>query len=308
MRHPRKSDAARGLLSALRERAHAAPTLYDTLEVIPTASPETIHAAYRSLISRYHPDKAAALGPELQEIANARTKEINYAYDILSDAIRRASYDRELREARHDEELREASHDEELGDAESPPLPEQQSPAAQGVCTAPPEVREPRPELRWPRPDVHGPHRRRLRATLFAATAAIAALLTLTLAANIIFAVVDLFVTGHARLFPGSVNSIDANVSYSGLPYLLVMWVWLFLNFMFGLISYRLGVRVGQRTASGFDDPFAGTNDRLLLFLAFVCAVAGTELLFSAHTMPDILADMFVLGGAYTAERAIAWP
>jgi hypothetical protein len=83
------------------------------------------------------------------------------------------------------------------------------------------------------------------------------------------------------------------------------MWVWLFLNYMSGLISYRLGVRVGQRTAPGFDEPFAGTNDRLLLFLTFVCAVACVELLSSAHTMPDILADMFVLGGAYSAERAI---
>ncbi len=287
MRHPRKSDAASGPLPAPRERPRTAPTLYDTLEVIPTASPETIHAAYRSLISRYHPDKVAGLVPELQEIASARTKEINYAYDILGDAARRASYDEQLREA------------------ESPLLPERQSPPAQSVCAPPPEVREPQPELRWPRPDIRGPQRHRLRATLFAAVVGIAALLTLMLAANIIFAVVDFFVTGHAGLFQGSVNSIDANVSYSGAPYLLVMWVWLFLNYVFGLISYRLGVRIGQRTASGFDEPFFGTNDRLLLFLTFVCAVAGSELLFSTHTMPDISADMFILGGAYTAERAI---
>lgn len=287
MRHPRKSDVARGPLSMPREQSPLAHTLYDTLEVIPTASPETIHAAYRSLISRYHPDKAAGLGPELQAIANARTKEINYAYDILGDAARRASYDEELREA------------------ESPSLPEQHSPAAPSVCTAPPEVGEPRPELRWPRPEGYGPRRRRVRATLFAASAGIATLLTLTLAANVIFAVVDFFVTGHAGLFQSSVNSIDANVGYSGLPYLLVMWVWLFVNYMFGLIAYRVGVRVGQRSASDFDKTLAGTSDRLLLFLTFVCVVAGVELLSSAHTMPDILADMFVLGGAYTAERAI---
>jgi hypothetical protein len=287
MRHPRKSDTARGPLPAPREAPHAAPTLYDTLEVIPTASPETIHAAYRSLISRYHPDKAAGLGRELQAIANARTKEINYAYDILGDAVRRASYDKELREA------------------ESASLPEQHSPAAPSVCAVPSEVREPQSELRWPRPEAYGPRPRRLRATLFAATAGIATLLTLMLAANIIFAVVDFFATGHAGFFQGSVNSIDANVSYSGLPYLLVMWVWVFVNYMFGLISYRVGVRVGQRSASDFDEPLAGTSDRLLLFLTFVCVVAGSELLFSAHTMPDILADMFVLGGAYTAERTI---
>jgi hypothetical protein len=276
MRHPRKSDTARSPLS--RHQSHMPHTLYDTLEVIPTASPETIQAAYRSLISRYHPDRVAGLEPELQAAANARTKEINYAYDILGDASRRSSYDKELRDA----ESAPPSQETQLA---------QNSPAVQRVSAAPPETRPPQP--------------RRVRATLFAAIAGIAALLMLTLALNVLFGVVDFFVTGHARYFQGSVNSIETNVSFSGLPYLLVMWVWLFLNYMSGLISYRFGVRVGQRTASGFDDPFAGTNDRLLLFLTFVCAVACVELFFSAHTMPDILADMFVLGGAYGAERAI---
>jgi hypothetical protein len=279
MRHPRKSDTARIPLSTLRQQSHMPDTLYDALEVIPTASPETIQAAYRSLISRYHPDRVAGLEPELQAAANARTKQINYAYDVLGDARRRASYDKELRDAENAP----------LG--QEPQL-EQIPPAAQRVAAAPPEVQVPR--------------RHRVRATLFAAIAGIAALLTLILAANLLFGVIDFFVTGHARYFQGSVNSIETNVSFSGLPYLLVMWVWLFINYISGLISYRIGVRVGQRTASGFDDPFAGTNDRLFLFLTFVCAVACVELLSSAHTMPEILADMFVLGGAYSAERAIS--
>src|SRR5215470_4079368 len=98
-------------------------TLYDTLEVIPTASAETIHAAYRSLISRYHPDKVAGLGPELQAIANARPKEINHAYDTLRDPIRRASYDEELREA------------------ESPSFRGQDSVAAQYAAASQPDLR-----------------------------------------------------------------------------------------------------------------------------------------------------------------------
>jgi hypothetical protein len=278
MRHPRRSDTARSPLSTPRPQSQMPHTLYDTLEVIPTASPETIQAAYRSLIGRYHPDRVGGLEPELQAAANARTKEINYAYDILGDARRRASYDKELRDA----ETARPSQEAQLG---------QNSAAVQRVSAAPPEV--------------HRPQRRRVRATLFAAIAGIAVLLTFTLAVNVLFGVIDFFVTGHARYFQRSVNSIETNVSFSGFPYLLVMWVWLFINYMSGLISYRFGVRVGQRTASGFDDPFTGTNDRLLLFLAFVCAVAGVELLSSAHTMPAILADMFVLGGAYSAERAI---
>src|SRR5215831_21081008 len=97
MRHSREPDAARDRLSTPREQSHMPNTLYDTLEVIPTASPETIQAAYRSLITRYHPDKVAGLGPELQAAANARTKEINFAFDILNDAVSRARYDEELR-------------------------------------------------------------------------------------------------------------------------------------------------------------------------------------------------------------------
>jgi hypothetical protein len=277
MRHPRKSDTARGPLSPLRPQSHIAHTLYDTLEVIPTASPETIQAAYRSLIGRYHPDRVAGLRPELQAAANARTKEINYAYDVLGDAGRRASYDRQLRDAQN----APPSQQTELG---------LDAPAAQRVGVA---------------PEVQGPQRLRVRAICFAATAGIAALLTLTLAANVLFGVIEFVVTGHARYFHGSVNAIETNVRFSGFPYLLLMWIWLFLNYMSGLISYRLGVRIGQRAACGFDDPFAGANDRLVLFLTFVCAVACVELLSSAHTMPDILADMFVLGGAYGAERAI---
>src|SRR5262245_31776935 len=106
-----------------------ASTLYDTLEVIPTASPETIHAAYRSLISRYHPDKVAGLGPELVAVANARTKEINHAYDILGDPVRRAGYDEELR------------------DAESPSFRPPDFVAAQSTPATPPDLRA-TPDLR----------------------------------------------------------------------------------------------------------------------------------------------------------------
>jgi len=130
--------------------------------------------------------------------------------------------------------------------------------------------------------------------------------LTLPHAANAIFGIADFFVTGQARYFQGFVNSIDTNVRYSEAPYLLVLWGWLFVNYLFGLISYRLGVGVGQRIARGFGEPFAGTHIRLLLFLTFVVVIAGSEMLSSPHTMPNILADMFVLAGAYWAERGIA--
>ncbi len=73
-----------------------APTLYDVLEVSPIASPETIQAAYRSLVTRYHPDKVLGLSPRAQAAAAERAKAINAAYSVLKDPARRQRYDDEL--------------------------------------------------------------------------------------------------------------------------------------------------------------------------------------------------------------------
>ncbi len=251
-----------------------APTLYDTLEVIPTASPETIHAAYRSLISRNHPDKVAGLGPEIQAVANARTKEINHAFDILGDTARRASYDEKLREK--------------AGSA----LCGQDLAATRQASAGPPSA-----------DDSRG---RRLLATLVAALAGTAALMTLPQVAKIILNIINFLVTGHIGHFQDLEKAIDADDRFSGLAYLLVLWGWLFISYLSGLIAYRLGVSVGERISSGFGDLLGGSYVRIFLFLIFVCVVAGGELLFSTHTMTNILADMFVLAGAYRAERGFA--
>jgi DnaJ domain len=261
-----------------------ANTLYDILEVIPTASPETIHAAYRSLISRYHPDRMAGLGSEFQVIADARTKEINHAYDVLGDASRRAIYDEELR-----------------AQESLPPDPKAQVSGEKRAAVTH------RTSGAAPVNEVGGEKRGwRLLAALLAAFAGIALLLTLPAAANAIFGTVELSVTGHARYFQDFENPIDARGAYSGVGYLLILWGWLFVNYVFGLFSYRLAVRVGEEAASRAGESFAGTNDRLFLFLTFVCVIAGVELFLSAHTMGNMLTDMFLLAGAYLAERGFS--
>jgi DnaJ like chaperone protein len=53
---------------------------HEVLNVDPTASAEEIHAAYRRLISQYHPDKVEHLGPELKELAARKSQEITVAY------------------------------------------------------------------------------------------------------------------------------------------------------------------------------------------------------------------------------------
>lgn len=56
---------------------------YTVLGLAPGASSEEIQAAYRLQASRYHPDKVAHLGDEFRELAEAKFKKIQSAYDTL---------------------------------------------------------------------------------------------------------------------------------------------------------------------------------------------------------------------------------
>ena len=62
---------------------------YEVLGLTPQATDEEVKSAFRKLASRHHPDKnpGDAAAPE-------RFKEINAAYQILSDPQKRAAWDR----------------------------------------------------------------------------------------------------------------------------------------------------------------------------------------------------------------------
>ncbi len=62
-------------------------SLYETLEIPATASESEIKKAYRKLARKYHPD--VNKDPEAEE----KFKEINAAYEILSDKEKKSQYD-----------------------------------------------------------------------------------------------------------------------------------------------------------------------------------------------------------------------
>ena len=66
----------------------AEESYYELLQVTPTADLEIITAAYRALIRRHHPDRNPS------PTADATTKRLNEAWEILSDPAKRAEYDR----------------------------------------------------------------------------------------------------------------------------------------------------------------------------------------------------------------------
>jgi molecular chaperone DnaJ len=65
---------------------------YEVLGVAKNASDEDIKKAYRKLAMKYHPDRNQGEDAKAKE-AEAKFKEVKEAYEMLSDAQKRAAYD-----------------------------------------------------------------------------------------------------------------------------------------------------------------------------------------------------------------------
>lgn len=76
--------------------------LYEILEVSEKASKEVIDKAYHVLVKKYHPDLQQ--GEEKQK-AEEKMKQINEAYEILSNEEKRKEYDNDLESKRQEEKI-----------------------------------------------------------------------------------------------------------------------------------------------------------------------------------------------------------
>jgi curved DNA-binding protein CbpA len=65
---------------------------YQILGVSPDADSKAIKAAYRRMARQYHPDT------QTDESSEEQMKQINEAYDVLSDPKKRATYDRKRKQ------------------------------------------------------------------------------------------------------------------------------------------------------------------------------------------------------------------
>ena len=64
-------------------------THYEILGIRKTASTDEIKTAYKKLVKKYHPD----VYPGDKTYAEKKTKEINEAYDVLSNPDKKREYD-----------------------------------------------------------------------------------------------------------------------------------------------------------------------------------------------------------------------
>ncbi|HOB64962.1 MAG TPA: DnaJ domain-containing protein, partial [Clostridia bacterium] len=70
-----------------------AANYYEILGVSKDASADEIKSAYRKLAKKYHPDLYTNATESQKAEAEKKFKEVQYAYDVLSDPQKKAAYD-----------------------------------------------------------------------------------------------------------------------------------------------------------------------------------------------------------------------
>jgi DnaJ-class molecular chaperone len=84
---------------------------YEVLGVDRAADPKALKSAYRKLALKWHPDKAK---PAERDAAETRFKQINEAYEVLSDPETRKRFDRFGENWKHGQDFQPAADDERM--------------------------------------------------------------------------------------------------------------------------------------------------------------------------------------------------
>lgn len=82
-------------------------TLYEILEISENASDEVMEKAYKVLAKKYHPDLQTS---ENKKMAEEKMKQLNDAYETLSNKNKRNEYDAGLARIRQQEELKKQNN------------------------------------------------------------------------------------------------------------------------------------------------------------------------------------------------------
>lgn len=82
------SAAAKNASAPANKAPVKAKAPHEVLGVKPDANEAEVKRAYQRLVQQYHPDRVANAAPELQALAEQRTKDLNAAYREMMDALR----------------------------------------------------------------------------------------------------------------------------------------------------------------------------------------------------------------------------
>lgn len=92
------------LLKIKRYRMVFMKNYYETLELNKKASKEVIEKAYKTLVKKYHPDIYTG---SKKEYAEKKLKELNEAYEVLSDEFLKEQYDAQIQKEENEKKKKE---------------------------------------------------------------------------------------------------------------------------------------------------------------------------------------------------------
>ena len=71
------------IISSITQFRPSNDSNYKILEITPDATNDEVKKAYRKMAIKYHPDKVATLGEDIQKAAEEKFKAVSQAYEAI---------------------------------------------------------------------------------------------------------------------------------------------------------------------------------------------------------------------------------